>query len=171
VGVPVSIRAPRPAELVLLPEISRAAGSLFTAVGLAHVAAHEPESVEALAQYLVAGRVWIVVEDDVPVGYALVDIVDDLAHLEQLSVRPDHGRHGLGTALLAHVCEWARQHHFEAVTLTTFEHLRWNAPFYAAHGFTVLDDGRLGPELRRLRDEEAQQGLDPALRVCMRRRL
>ena len=59
------------------------------------------------------GRAWLIADDDdVPVGYAVVDIVDGLAHLEQLSVLPDHGRKGLGSALLAHVCDWATRHHF-----------------------------------------------------------
>jgi len=40
-----TIRAPRPEELELLRDIERAAGALFVEVGLADVAAHEPESV------------------------------------------------------------------------------------------------------------------------------
>jgi GNAT superfamily N-acetyltransferase len=165
------MRVPRTDELELLRDIERASGTLFAGVGLADVAAHEPESVATLAGYVVCERAWAVVEGDVPVGFALVDIVDGLAHLEQLSVYPDHGRRGLGAALLQHICEWARQHQFEAVTLTTFEHLRWNAPFYAAHGFQILNESELGPELCQRRDEEAQHGLDPSLRVCMRRQL
>ena len=167
----VSIRAPLPEELESLREIERAAGSLFAEVGLAEVAAHEPDDVETLKGYLEARRVWVIAEDEAPVGYALIDVVDGLAHLEQLSVRPERGRHGLGAALLAHVCLWAKQQQFEAMTLTTFEHLSWNAPFYAKQGFEVLGDEQLGPELRRLRDDETNHGLDPSLRVCMRRQL
>lgn len=155
----------------MLREIERVAGSLFAEAGLADVAAHEPDSVEHLTEYLDAHRVWVIADGGETVGYALVDIVDDLAHLEQLSVLPDHGRRGLGAALLEHVCEWATQRQFEAVTLTTFKHLAWNAPFYAAHEFRVLGDDEIGPELRLLREEETNHGLDPSLRVCMRRTL
>ncbi len=102
-------------------------------------------------------------------GYAIIDEVDGLAHLEQISVRPEHGHKGLGAKLLTHVCEWAAQHQFEAVTLTSFADVPWNAPFYAKHGFRVLDDREIGPELRDLRDREAEHGLDPDQRVCMRR--
>jgi GNAT superfamily N-acetyltransferase len=167
----ICIRTPRDDELAQLREIERAAGALFADVDLADVAAHEPESVETLARYVDDGRAWVVVVRDTPVGFALVDIVDGMAHLEQLSVRPDHGRRGLGAALLEDVCEWARQHHFEAVTLTTFGHLRWNAPFYASHGFRVLNEHELGPGLQQRREDEAQHGLEPALRVCMCRQL
>jgi GNAT superfamily N-acetyltransferase len=166
-----SIRAPRPDELESLRDIERAAGRIFADVGLVGVAAHEPESVEALADYVRDGRAWVVTEHDVPVGYAVVDIVDGLAHLEQLSVHPEHGRKGLGAALLEHVCGWARQRRYPAVTLTTFADVPWNAPFYAGHGFRVLTDAEIGPGLRALRAHEAAYGLDPGRRVCMRREL
>jgi GNAT superfamily N-acetyltransferase len=166
-----SIRAPRPDELEALRTIERAAGNTFRAVGMDDIAEHEPAAAEELAAYLEAGRAWVVCEEDVPVGYALVDVVDEEAHLEQLSVRPESGRRGLGAALLGHVCRWARDKGFGAVTLTTFEHVPWNAPYYGRHGFRVLADDELGPELRRQRAQEAAHGLDPALRVCMRREL
>jgi GNAT superfamily N-acetyltransferase len=164
-----TIRAPRTDELERLREIEWAAGTLFVEVGLADVTSHEPESIQALAEYVHDGRAWVITDDDVPVGYAIVDVVDGLAHLEQLSVLPDHGRKGLGAALLAHVCAWAKQRQFNAVTLTTFRDIPWNAPFYTKHDFRVLDDSELGPELRELRSREAGHGLDPARRVCMRR--
>ena len=150
-------------------EIERAAGALFAEIGFAEVAADEPASVAELAAYAFDGRAWVVAEHDVPVGYAVVDIVDGLAHLEQLSVLPEYGRKGLGSALLAHVCDWAAQRHLEAVTLTTFGAVPWNAPYYENNGFRVMDDAEIGPELRNLRVLEAEHGLDPTQRVCMRR--
>jgi GNAT superfamily N-acetyltransferase len=165
------IRAPHIDELASLREIERASGSLFASVGLDQVAEDEPASIETLAGYLAADRVWVICEADALVGYALVDVVDGLAHLEQLSVRPEFGRRGLGTALLAHVCGWARDQGRHAVTLTTFREVAWNAPFYARNGFRIIEEPELGPELRRVRDDEATHGLDPTIRVCMRRDL
>ncbi|HEV7525710.1 MAG TPA: GNAT family N-acetyltransferase [Acidimicrobiia bacterium] len=165
-----TIRAPRSDELELLRDIEWAAGAIFVDVGFPDVAADEPLTAEALAGYANDGRAWVVTDDrDTPVGYAIVDIVDGLAHLEQLSVRPDHGRQGLGAALLDHVAQWAAQHEREAVTLTTFREVPWNAPFYAKHGYRVMSDAEIGPELETLRAQEAEHGLDPAQRVCMRR--
>jgi GNAT superfamily N-acetyltransferase len=152
-----SIREPRTDELERLREIERAAGLLFNTVGMEDIAADEPLSVVELAGYLADDRVWVVVHEDAVVAYALVDVVDGVAHLEQLSVLPDYGRRGYGAALLAHVCDWARQRDLGAVTLATFVHVPWNGPYYARHGF------------QRLRDEEAMHGLDPTLRVCMQR--
>lgn len=161
------IRTPRLDELERLRDIERSAGALFAEAGMPEVAAHEPDSAAVLAQYVRAGRAWVIALDDIPVGYAVVTVVDANAHLEQLSVHPDAGRRGLGTQLLQHVCAWALAEGYPAVTLTTFAHLPWNAPFYAKHGFRVLPRDEIGPELRALRDEETAHGLDPALRVCM----
>lgn len=168
--VSFNIRAPKADELERLRDIERVAGAMFADVGFPEVAAHEPESAEALAEYTRAGRAWLIADgDDVPVGYAIVDIVDGLAHLEQLSVVPDHGRRGLGTALLQHTCTWAEQHGYDAVTLTTFRDVAWNAPFYARHGFDIIADDEMGPEMRALCALETEHGLDPDQRVCMRR--
>ena len=142
---------------------------LFIDVGLADVAAHEPDATDVLAGYVNDGRAWVITEGSGPVGYAIVDIVDGAAHLEQLSVHPDRGRRGLGGQLLEHVCTWASAQKLPAVTLTTFATVPWNAPFYAKHGFRVMTDAEIGPELRALRAHEAATGLDPAQRVCMRR--
>jgi GNAT superfamily N-acetyltransferase len=164
------IRAPRIDELERCRGIERAAGALFAEVGFAAVAADEPASVETLTEYVRANRAWVITtETNEPVGYAVVDIVDNLAHLEQLSVLPDQGRRGLGTMLLEHVCTWARSDDRAAVTLTTFIDVPWNAPFYARHGFRAMDEAEIGPELRGLRAHEAAHGLDPAQRVCMYR--
>lgn len=169
--MPSSIRVPRVDELERLRAIERAAGELFRTVDMDDVANDEPFTIDELMEYLHHGRVWVLVDDDVVVGYALVDLLDGAAHLEQLSVLPDHGRRGHGAALIAHVCAWGRQHDLAAVTLTTFEFVPWNGPYYARHGFRVMTESEIGPQLRRRRDDEAAHGLDPALRVCMRRDL
>jgi GNAT superfamily N-acetyltransferase len=161
------IRAPRRDELERLRDIERAAGVLFAEAGMPEVAAHEPAPADVLARYADAGRVWVVTLDDTPVGYAVADVVDGNAHLEQLSVHPDAARQGLGTKLLHHVCAWARDQGYATITLSTFSHLAWNAPFYAKNGFRVMTEDELGPGLRAIRDEETALGLDPELRVCM----
>jgi GNAT superfamily N-acetyltransferase len=166
-----TIRPPRPDELETLRDIERDAGRLFAEIGLDEIAAHDPESLETLTQYLEVERIWVVADacTDAPLGYAVVDILDGLAHIEQISVRANQGRRGLGTMLLEYVCAWAADNGFAAVTLTTFRDVAWNAPFYAKHAFRILDAAETGPELTERRTEEAAYGLDPALRVCMRR--
>ncbi len=132
----------------------------------------EPAPTEVLSRYAEDGRVWVAVEaDDIPIGYILVDEVDGAAHIEQVSVLPDHQGRGVGRALIAMAIQWATNHGMSALTLTTFGHIPWNSPLYEHLGFRVLNDDEVGPGLRALRDSEAAHGLDPALRVVMVRDL
>ena len=163
-------RPARPADAERLREIEVAAGLAFVDVGMPDVAEAEPLSGEELAAYAMAGRSWVAVDgQDEPVGYVIVDIVDGCAHVEQVSVHPDHQGVGLGRRLLDEVDDWARSQQLPALTLTTFADVPWNGPLYAHLGFRPLAEEEIGPELRAVRDEETAHGLDPAQRVCLRR--
>ena len=162
-----AIRAPRLDELAHLRDIERAAGAAFAEVGMADIAAHDPPPLAELERYRADGRAWVAAEDDRPVAYVLVDVVDGHAHVEQVSVHPDHARRGLGRRLLDHVHAWAAARGDEIVTLTTFRDVPWNAPYYERCGYRRLRDDELGPALRALMAAEASHGLDPALRVAM----
>lgn len=102
------------------------------------------------------------------VGFALMLVVDGNGHLHELDVHPDHARQGIGAALVEATVDWTNERRFEWLTLTTFRHLAWNAPFYARHGFCEFADELLGPELLELREEEAEDGLDATKRLAMR---
>lgn len=166
----ITVRAARSDDGVAMREIEWAAGERFREIpGLAFVADDEPWSVEELGAYADAGRAWVAVDDhDAPVGYLIVDIVDGEAHVEQISVLPDHQGAGVGRALLDRVRSWALESCHTALTLTTFTHVPWNRPLYEHLGFRVLREEEIGSELRQLRATEAEHGLDPAVRVCMR---
>lgn len=166
-----TIRPPRPDELHVLGEIEVAAGRAFLDVGMPEIAGDPPPSVEDLERYRAGGRAWVVEVDGRLAGYVLVDVVDGHAHVEQVSVHPDHGRQGLGRRLLDHVAGWARERGDGEVTLTTFREVPWNAPYYERCGYRRLADDELGPELVALMAEEATHGLDPAQRVAMSRPL
>jgi GNAT superfamily N-acetyltransferase len=161
-----TVRPARADEGESLREIERQAGRRFHEVGLHDVADDEPASVESLRAHALDARSWVAVDAlDEPLGYVIVDVVDGQAHIEQVSVRPDHQDNGLGRALIARVGEWARQREMTAVTLTTFNSVPWNRPLYQHLGFAVLRDDQIGPELLLIREHESRLGLD---RVCMR---
>jgi GNAT superfamily N-acetyltransferase len=77
----------------------------------------------------------VLVAGDPPVGLCRVEGIDGTAHLEQLSVHPDHGRRGIGRALLRAGCAWAKAHGYDDITLATYRDVPWNGPFYASEGF------------------------------------
>lgn len=166
----VAVRATRGGEAPLLREIEKLAGQRFKDVGLDEVADHEPASVGVLDGYAAAGRSWVATDAaDEPFGYVLVDIVDGAAHVEQLSVCPDHQGQGAARLLLDCVRAWALENGMSAITLTTFTHVPWNRPLFEHLGFTVLRQDELRPGLREIRHAETARSLDPTLRVCMRR--
>jgi GNAT superfamily N-acetyltransferase len=144
------------------------AGALFHQVGKPDIAGHPVPSAGELARFVDAGRSWVLAADgDVPAGFVLVDLVDGLAHIEQVSVDSPYARRGLGSTLMDHVGSWAAGRNIGALTLTTFREVPWNAPYYARLGFVELADEERGPELAALMADEAQHGLDPAERVAM----
>jgi hypothetical protein len=136
------------------------------------IADDEPLSLEDLAAFQRNGWAWVVADvDDRPIAYLLVDVLDGSAHVEQVSVHPDHARHGLGAALLDYAAVWARRHGLAALTLTTFTDVPWNGPYYQRLGFRHLADTELTPGLRAIRARETERGLDAWPRTTMRREI
>ncbi len=166
----VALRPARPEDLDSIRDLERAAGRIFRELGMDLVADDEPPSVERLAAYQDAGRMWIAADgDDRPVAYCLVDLVDGATHIEQVSVSPAYARHGLGRRLIELVAEWARESDRPVLTLRTFRDVPWNAPYYARLGFTVVPDDHLTAGLRALGAVEERLGLTRWPRVAMRR--
>jgi GNAT superfamily N-acetyltransferase len=140
---------------------------------------HAPESVlneaaseEEFREAQAEGRLWVALDGDTPVGFAHAQLLGPHeAHLKEIDVLPEHGRRGLGTRLVASVCDWAARRGYAEVTLTTFRDVPWNMPFYARLGFEVVVTSELSAQLARTVADETRRGLDPARRVVMRRRI
>ncbi|TYP89749.1 GNAT family N-acetyltransferase [Blastococcus xanthinilyticus] len=169
---PPGIRPLAPGELTAAQEIERAAGQAFADVGMPEIAADDPLPVGELDRYRRAGLAWVVVDaGSGPVAYLLAEPVDGALHVEQVSVHPAAAGRGVGRALLEHAATHAASAGLAALTLTTFEDVPWNAPYYRRYGFRVLDERDWTPGLRAIREREAAHGLDRWPRVCMRRDL
>jgi ribosomal protein S18 acetylase RimI-like enzyme len=109
---------------------------------------------------------FLLVAGEPPVGFVHVLLIDGHAHLEQLSVLPEHQRHGIGAALTRAAMDGARAQGFDRLSLCTYRDVPWNGPFYRDLGFTEVTD--LAPYERRLRDKERDLGLDiNGVRVVM----
>lgn len=166
------IRPAREDELTRLQYIERSAGTLFARIGMSFVADDDPPSIDALREFVGAGRAWVGTDDtDRPVAYLLADVVDANAHLDQVSVHGDFIHRGIGTALLARMVEWAQARGLPTITLTTYTEVPWNGPYYERRGFRYLTDDELTPGLKAIRAAEIAHGLDQWPRACMRRDL
>jgi len=162
-----SIRRARPEDLPKLPAIEVAAASVFPEDVLpAHLRdSHLP--LEVLEEARVAG-VLLVAE----VAAGLVGFVaarrpaPGCLHIDEIDVVPEHARRGIGRALLEALFEVAGEEGAQ-VTLTTYAHLPWNAPFYARCGFEALDEAALPAHLEAALAKDRAAGLPN--RVAMRR--
>jgi GNAT superfamily N-acetyltransferase len=168
----VTIRAARPGDLARLVEIERAAGQTFLQLDPDLFAGHDPGTVAGLQPYADGGRAFVSVDAaDRAVGYLIVDVVDGAAHIEQVSVHPDHARKGLGRALIEHAATWASARGLRSLTLTTYVDVPWNGPYYERLGFRYLTTGEETPRLRTVRERERALGLEVWPRTSMRRTL
>ncbi|MEU6151927.1 GNAT family N-acetyltransferase [Actinosynnema sp. NPDC047251] len=158
----MDIRPARPDEFPLLQAIEDASGAPFRDFGMPEIADDDHLPLDVLARL----HVWVAA-DPGPVAWIAAEEVDVHAHVEQVSVHPDHARRGIGARLLDHVQEWAAGRGLAGVTLTTFRDIPWNAPYYERLGFREI--AVLTPALEALVAEEAERGLDPVKRVCLRR--
>ena len=165
-----TIALARPRDLAGLPTIELAAAQLLQGHAPESILA-ESTAIEDLSAAQTDGRLWVALADDEPVGFAIVEMLaDGLPHLDEIDVHPDHGRRGLGTALVRAVCDWTAAREFPEITLTTFRAVRWNMPFYARMGFEPVPEREQRAALREVVDDETARGLDPAARCVMRYR-
>ena len=157
------VRLARPAEYGLLREIEDEADTMFAEVGIG------PFNQSQEGDHL-AGAAVVFAIDEPAVGFISVHVVDDLAHIWQVAVRPKSTGRGLGTALIDRACEWARANDFAAITLTTFRDVAWNGPYYQRLGFRELVE--LSPRLRAIRQHERDIGDDDfGPRIAMRKEI
>jgi GNAT superfamily N-acetyltransferase len=165
-----AIRAAMESDLSRLPGIERSAAALFEPFGLAEALARVLTPSCDLEEALRTGRLWVATraEDEV-VGFALASVVGGNAHLDELDVAPEHGRRGIGTALVKEFLRWAGEGGFAGATLITLRHISWNAPFYERLGFRILAPRELSPALSELLRQEIQRELPSEGRVAMYR--
>jgi GNAT superfamily N-acetyltransferase len=164
----IRIRKARADEFTRLNEIEQKADELYGTVGLDIVLGMPTASHERLAQ----GPLWTAVDNaDRPIGFALAGSIDNFALLDQLSVLSEHGRKGIGGALIRHVASWARTEHHDALVLFTYRTVAWNQPFYERQGFSEMPRAAWGSEIQAMWDDHVRLGHDPARRIVMWRRL
>ncbi|WP_426269635.1 4-(cytidine 5'-diphospho)-2-C-methyl-D-erythritol kinase [Dyella kyungheensis] len=127
---------------------------------------------EVLREAIARGLVWVaVIGSGEPVGFVWLDAEEggDAIGVAEMDVLPSHGQRGIGAALLEHACHWARLAGYHRVDLGTLADVPWNAPFYAKHGFEVVDKHR--PEFDFARERDRENGFPDDLRVFMSRPL
>jgi GNAT superfamily N-acetyltransferase len=164
------IRLARADEVARIRAIEDEAGTMFSGLGLIDETCDPSFPLDVAARLIDLGQVWVACcDDDVPVGMVIASVRDGAAYIEELDVVPAHGRRGVGSRLIARVCDWAAEHRYASVTLSTFRDVPWNGPFYRKRGFRDLSPAEWTPDMLAIREREIQHGLRVEARVVMRR--
>ncbi|WP_338804886.1 GNAT family N-acetyltransferase [Xenorhabdus griffiniae] len=168
-----SIRLTQKSDVSQLPAIERSAAKLFRFIPeLAWIADGHVQTEQQHLDYIAQGNSWVALnEDALPVGFILAKPLDDGLHIMELSVHENWQRKGIGKALIEKVIQVAEQRHLNAVTLTTFRYVNWNAPFYHKLGFEILESQQLSESLQQIRQSEIDYGFAEEQRCAMRRLL
>jgi GNAT superfamily N-acetyltransferase len=166
------IRSAQFEDLAIMAEIERAAATLFCDTPYAFLVDAEPLSIDFVTQQFRSARVWVAVDDDnICMGFAIANDVDGNAYLQEIDVHPNHGRRGIGRALIECVCLWGKSQHYNRIFLSTFLDIEWNAPFYLKCGFQILGEDKLTAGFQQIRQKEAEAGLPIDRRAILYREL
>lgn len=169
-----TIRLASPADIIALQRIEISASQAFASIpGLE---AFADDSCMSDAQHMSAitpQTNWIAeTSDGTAAGFLAALAEEDVLHVYELSVHFEHQKQGIGAHLMNHAEAWAKTEGLKGLTLTTYQHVPWNAPFYERLGFQILPDRACGPRLAKLLDGERSSGLPfPEKRCAMRKDL
>jgi GNAT superfamily N-acetyltransferase len=154
--IPISIRLARRDDAQLLPDIERSAAQAFRALeALSWIVDSASMPVERHWQVIAQSTCWVAVNDqDLPHGFLSAERHGDDLHVLELSVTHAVQGKGLGRLLIEAAMAHARAEGLQAVTLTTFKQVPWNAPFYARLGFEQLTEAALDQRLAAILEEE-----------------
>ncbi|GHC63845.1 hypothetical protein GCM10010136_05450 [Limoniibacter endophyticus] len=109
----------------------------------------------------------IVNQVDQPLGFLSAEFINRDLHVWELSVGLENQRRGLGRALMEHAIAEAGKRRVDALTLTTFRDVPWNAPFYQRLGFHILENDQLDARLRATLEGEVAHGFLADTRCAM----
>lgn len=125
-----------------------------------------PTSLDELGESLKSELLWVARHTGEVVGFAMALEFEGCIHLEEMDVLPAFGRRGIGASLVAALIERGVKKRVRGVTLTTFQDIPWNAPFYRRLGFRELASEELGERLAGILAEERQLGLSNRVAMC-----
>lgn len=161
------IQPAKETDIPLLNAIEAAAATIFPPGSLPENVLAERVPADILTDALHQNRLLVAVDaTQAPVGYAFWQNVTGFALFAQVDVHPQHGRKGLGTALVTRMIDQVVQAGFPYLYLTTFSDVPWNAPFYQKLGFILLDADSQPDFIKESLRDEQERGMNN--RVAMR---
>jgi GNAT superfamily N-acetyltransferase len=167
----VVVRPARIDEVPLLGPIERDADSRFATTGHLELVSGDGIPAHVAMAAVDDGRLTVAEADGAVIGWLFATRVGGELSLGQVSVLPEHGQRGIGTALLLDLIDRARSMGEGSIVLNTQADVPWNMPWYARYGFVVVPFEDWSPGMHEVTDYQRADGLDWATRVHMRLRL
>ncbi len=162
-------RLARPDEIEIVRDIQRAAGRMFLETPYDWAAVDTVDDASALAAAQDKWHLWVSVDQgDRPVGAGHLTLLGGDLHVRELDVHPDHAGARRGAAILDAVERFFSGRGVDAISLTTFIDVPWNAPYYQRLGFCVVPETEMKSPLRDAWVREAT-GFPSEKRVAMRK--
>ena len=166
-----TIRSARPDELATVLAVDEDAGRRYAPAGVViDLPPHHPFIVGERARWsfsLRSGDVFFAEDAAVgAVGVAVLGHLDGEPYLDQLSVRLEYGRRGVGSLLLQQAVSWASARG-SGLWLNTYGHLPWNRPFYERRGFVLVEEQAWKPGMQAVVAEQRATLPFPEQRVVM----
>lgn len=168
------IRQAQITDADLLPEIERSAAKTFAADPSLHFILDMPVmSAGQHLDFMQKGHVLVAQCKDALGGFLVAETVPEecCLHIWELSVHQDYQRRGLGRRLLEAAALTAADQGCSSLSLTTFDDIAWNRPFYERCGYQVLPLQLYNARLRAVAETEKSIGLPMSRRVAMVRPL
>ncbi|PHM38346.1 GNAT family N-acetyltransferase [Xenorhabdus innexi] len=166
-----TIRPAQVSDINQLAIIEHSAAQLFRLIPeLFWIADGHVQTEKQHLAYIVQNNSWVALDNNgVPVGFILAKSLDGGLHIVELSVHGNWQRKGIGKALMETVIQVAENRRLKSVTLTTFRHVIWNAPFYQKLGFSILESQDMSEELQQILQDEIEYGFSAQQRCAMKR--
>jgi ribosomal protein S18 acetylase RimI-like enzyme len=140
-------------EIETVQTIEKAARTRYLTLG--GVLARAAEG-PAIASERFAGGETIVAEyHGEPAGFVLLQPLDELLYVTNVSVIPAAAGLGIGCLLMTGAEHRTEQLKVAGLSLTTFRTPPWNGPWYRRQGYSPIPEERIGPGLRAILDRHA----------------
>jgi N-acetylglutamate synthase-like GNAT family acetyltransferase len=143
----IALNAGEASDIPRLQEIEKAARSRYLTSDRFSFAAKSPP-IEA--SRLEGGEVIVAEIEGRPVGFVLLNPMDGMLYVANISVDLGMSGRGIGAALIDAAEKRAISNGLAALTLTTFRQPRWNGPWFRRLGFKPMRAEMIGPALRRV---------------------
>ncbi len=174
-----AVRLAEKEDIFVLPAVERAAAQRFLPylaeleISVEHLEGLTP--LTFLRRSQAEKRLWVAFSvggpNPAPIGFIVAKFLPESCFIIELSVHPNHGRRGVGSALISACCQGAQRRGVEQMTLTTFRYVPWNIPFYQRLGFEVLAAEHWSPAVKAIVQHEDGYGFLTKHRVVMARPL